>query len=103
MEARLLPHPDGETEWCTPMNICNHAYWNLSGDFKEKTIENHTLALNCDKYMELDENLIPTGELKDVKDTVFDFDCKDQRIGDKDRLKEGTINAGGKPGIDHPF
>lgn len=30
----------------TPINLTNHTYWNLSGDFKDSTIANHTLQLN---------------------------------------------------------
>ena len=33
----------------TPINLCNHAYWNLSGDFAEKTVGNHLLKLNSEK------------------------------------------------------
>jgi aldose 1-epimerase len=38
----------------TPINLVNHAYWNLSGDFKQSTIADHDLRLNCDKVVELD-------------------------------------------------
>jgi aldose 1-epimerase len=39
----LIMHWDAttETDILTPINLCNHAYWNLSGDFKESTIANH--------------------------------------------------------------
>ena len=45
-------HP---THMPTPINLCNHAYWNLSGDFKQPTIANHKLKLNSTYYLPLDE------------------------------------------------
>lgn len=55
-----------------PINLCNHSYFNLTGDFS-KTIKDHELRLACSRYLPVDETLIPTGELKDVKGTGFDF------------------------------
>lgn len=57
----------------TPINLTNHAYWNLSGDFKELTIGDHELELNCSKVLEFDKVQIPTGKMLTVKDTAFDF------------------------------
>jgi galactose mutarotase-like enzyme len=45
----------------TPINLCNHAYWNLSGDFSENTVENHTLQLEASRVLEFDKYQIPTG------------------------------------------
>lgn len=39
----------------TPINLTNHAYWNISGDFKQKTIAEHRLQMNCAKYIPLDD------------------------------------------------
>ena len=39
----------------TPINLTNHAYWNLSGDFKELTIGDHELELNASKVLEFDK------------------------------------------------
>lgn len=85
----------------TPINLCNHAYWNLSGDFKQPTIANHKLKLNSTYYLPLDETQIPTKEVKAVESTPFDFRIL-STIADNERLS-GAINGGGKPGIDHPF
>ena len=61
-----------ETDKTTPMNLTNHAYWNLSGA-GTGTILNHFLKLNCDRYLPVDESLIPTGEIRSVKGTPLDF------------------------------
>ncbi|MCG8334075.1 MAG: galactose mutarotase [Proteobacteria bacterium] len=55
-----------------PVNLTNHAYWNLSGE-KKDNILGHELNLVCDSYLPVDENLIPTGEFKTVEGTPFDF------------------------------
>jgi hypothetical protein len=52
--------------------------------------------------MPIDKNLIPTGELKPVINTPFDFKHIDEKISDKKRL-EGSIMAGDLPGLDHVF
>ena len=55
----------------TPINLTNHSYFNLTGE--EVSILNHHLYLNCDRYLPVDEDLIPTGEIKEVAGTEFDF------------------------------
>lgn len=45
----------------TPINLTNHAYWNLSGSLKRSARE-HFLALRCDRYLPLDGNQVMDGE-----------------------------------------
>jgi aldose 1-epimerase len=58
------------TDRDTVVNLTQHSYFNLAGS---GDILNHTVYLNADKFTPVDETLIPTGELKPVDGTPFDF------------------------------
>lgn len=82
-----------------PINLTNHAYFNLDGAESNQTILDHTLWLKSSYYAATDKNLIPTGELKSVSNTSFDFN-QAQSIGA--RLLEDTDQKFAK-GYDHAF
>jgi len=76
------------TDKATPVNLTNHCYFNLSAG-KDPTIENHELWLNADKFTPVNDQLIPTGEIADVKNTPMDF-TSTKKIGrDIQQVKEG--------------
>lgn len=60
------------TDKATVVNLTNHAYFNLSGNLDEPILE-HQVMLNADRFVPVNNTLIPTGELKPVKGTPFDF------------------------------
>ncbi len=60
------------TDKKTVVNLTNHAYFNLSGDLGEKVLD-HVVTINADRFLPVSSTLIPTGELRSVKGTPFDF------------------------------
>lgn len=83
----------------TIANMTNHSYFNLSGH-NSGTAINQELYINADKYVEVDDELIPTGLLKDVENTPMDF-RKPTKIGLRinDNFKQFEYTGG----YDHSF
>jgi aldose 1-epimerase len=87
------------TDKKTVLNLTNHSYFNLAGQGSGDILA-HELALQADKFTPVDTTLIPTGELRDVAGTPFDFRTK-AAIGARINQDDEQLKLG--KGYDHNF
>ncbi len=97
---------EASTDKPTIVNLTNHSYFNLAGQ-SSGSIANHQIMIDADTFTPINEQLIPTGELRPVAGTPFDF-RRPEVIGkrlheDSEQLKLGlgfdhnyALNASGK-------
>lgn len=88
-----------KTDQATVLNICNHSYFNLSGNAKRDVL-GHVIQLNAPHFIPVDKVLIPTGEVKSVKGGPFDF-TSPKKIGLDINAADEQIAFGS--GYDHCY
>ncbi|MBQ9206507.1 MAG: galactose mutarotase [Treponema sp.] len=97
-----------KTDKATPINLTNHAYFNLDGS---GTILNHHLQLDSDEFLQANADLTPTGDVVSVSGTSFDFRTEKTIGSDIKNLITDTadganrsLTGGNDPfGYDHCF
>ena len=80
--------------------MTNHAYFNLSGNLKNDVLW-HCLKIKSEQFLELNDELLPTGKFLDVAGTPFDFTVeKFIRAGAESEHPQNKLVGNG---YDHPF
>ena len=87
------------TDKDTVLNLTNHSYFNLKGQGKGDVL-GHVLKIDASHFTPVDANLIPTGELKSVEGTPFDFRTA-HAIGERIEADDPQLRLG--HGYDHNF
>jgi aldose 1-epimerase len=86
------------TDAATPVNLTQHLYFNLAGHAAGDVLD-HRLTLFASRYLPVNDEIIPTGELRDVEGTPFDF-RHERTIGAEMHSRDALLPI---DGYDHSF
>ncbi|PMJ92599.1 galactose-1-epimerase [Vibrio sp. 10N.261.55.A7] len=88
-----------EVDSASPVNLTNHAYFNLAGESSQAKSQDHSLQIAAPHFLPTNDESIPTGELRSVVGSSFDF-TQMKRIGSEFLADHDQEMAGG---YDHSF
>lgn len=109
VDATYALRPDGmlaldyvaTTDAPTIVNLTNHAYWNLAGEGAAEGAMGHHVTIHASAFLPTDAGSIPTGEVRAVEGTPFDFRTP-QRVDARLRDASDAQIAIGR-GYDHNY
>lgn len=87
------------TDSATPVNLTNHSYFNLKGEGKGDIL-GHRVSIAGQKIVVVNEDMVPTGELPDVKGTPFDLNTP---ITIADKIDADSVQLKRAGGFDHSY
>jgi aldose 1-epimerase len=94
-DNEMTIHFEATTDAPTHVNLTNHSYFNLGGAGTGKVLD-HQMQIDAERFLSVNESMIPTGVLANVADTPLDF-RQPHAIGERIEQLESTN------GYDHCF
>ena len=94
-QNQIITRFQAQTDQTTVVNLCQHPYFNLNGS---GTIFDHQLQIDSDQYLLCDDQMIPTGVIKSVDQTILDF-RNSKRV--KEVIEDPILAV--TQGLDHCF